>query len=237
MSEPEGKPKVKIVEVPVMTKGAPSYMVSFGDMMTLILCFFILLVSMAEERDSGLVAKGVSSFVISRKSMGLPGVLDAHDKIGVYNQVRRKFNLPPEDDPERRVEHRLASHKELLKAETLKALKPRDEVRTPRIATFGPGSAALTEESRKYLDSIADSLRPRFNQVLVLEGHADEISAAFGNSPLRLAHARARIVRDYLTQQHEFAADRTEARAWVDEVSSDPASTRLVDARQVSPKR
>ena len=46
------KPKVLINKV--KEKGAPAYLVSFGDMMTLILCFFILLVAMSKERNSRL---------------------------------------------------------------------------------------------------------------------------------------------------------------------------------------
>lgn len=235
MSDQAEKPRVKIVDVPVMIKGAPGYMVSFGDMMTLILCFFILLVSMSEERNTGLMAKGVSSFIISRKAMGLTGILDAHEKQAVHDEVRRKFNLPPEDDPERRAEHKLASHKELLKAEALEALEPKVEVRTPRVASFAPGSAALTTDSIEYLNAIAETLRPRPGQLLVLEGHANEDHLPGG--ALRIAHARSLAVRDYLVEQHNFDAKRTEARAWVSEILDDPSATRVVDARQASSKR
>ena len=51
MSAKAAAPKPKTVIVKVKKKGAPSYMVSFGDMMTLILTFFILLVSMAKDQD------------------------------------------------------------------------------------------------------------------------------------------------------------------------------------------
>ena len=40
--------------------GPPAYMVSFSDMMTLILTFFILLVSLSHEQSFGLLADGVS---------------------------------------------------------------------------------------------------------------------------------------------------------------------------------
>ena len=43
-------------------QGPPAYMVSFGDMMTLILTFFILLVSLSVDRKVGLMAKGLGSF-------------------------------------------------------------------------------------------------------------------------------------------------------------------------------
>ena len=80
-------------------KGAPAYMVSFGDMMTLILCFFILLVSMAEEQNFGLLAKGVGSFIVAIESHGLNGIMSAHEKDEIFESVRRRFNLPPEEDP------------------------------------------------------------------------------------------------------------------------------------------
>ncbi len=82
--------KVKTVIKYVKGKGAPAYMVSFGDMMTLILCFFILLVSMSEERHHGLVAKGLGSFIVAIKSHGLDGIMSAQEKQGVFDPDSRK---------------------------------------------------------------------------------------------------------------------------------------------------
>ena len=147
---------IKVITVikKVKTKGAPAYLVSFGDMMTLILCFFILLVAMAKERDSGLVARGIGSFVVQVKSMGLTGVLDGHEKQEIFDQMRRRFNLPPEDDPERRAVHEEAALSELVRAEDLEKLEPHDEVRQPKIAAFKPDSDFLDPTSKKYLSLI-----------------------------------------------------------------------------------
>ncbi|HPF12720.1 MAG: OmpA family protein [Planctomycetes bacterium] len=223
---------VKVVDVIVKKKGAPGYMVSFGDMMTLILCFFILLVSMAKERNYGMLAKGIGSFVVQLKSHGLTGVLSGSEKEAIFEQVRRRFNLPPEPDPERQAEHSEASDKELLRAETLELLQPHREVATPRVAGFTEGSALLSDASRRYLDQLAPTLRPRRGQLLVLEGHALESTGDL--EPHQLALARAMAVRDYLIGEHDFPATRVEARVWLDEFFQDGANTRSVDARLVT---
>ena len=103
--------------------GPPAYMVSFGDMMTLILTFFILLISMSKEQNIGLIAQGVGSFIIAIESQGLPGIMPANEKQEVFEFTRRRCNLPPEEDPERREDHRDAADLELLKARALKALR------------------------------------------------------------------------------------------------------------------
>lgn len=225
----------RAVARPERKKGAPAYMVSFGDMMTLILCFFILLVSMSQEQQHGLVAKGVGSFIVAIKSHGLDGIMSDFEKQKIFDNVRRRFNLPPEEDPERREAHLDASHFELVRAEALEALAPHYELRQPRIATFETGSAALRDESRAYLDQLADTLRPGPRQTLVLEGHALDADAQHGGEDPWLAFGRANAVRRYLVEKHRFPPERVEARAWLEEIIQDDVATRTVDARLVSP--
>lgn len=220
---------------PEPKKGAPAYMVSFGDMMTLILCFFILLVSMSEERHHGLVAKGVGSFIVAIKSHGLDGIMSAHEKQKIFDNVRRRFNLPPEEDPERREVHVEASHFELVRAEVLEALEPHHELRQPRIATFESGSTSLRSDSSAYLDQLADTLRPGPRQVLILEGHAEGADNRHDGEDPWLAFGRASVTRKYFIEKHGFIPERVEARAWLEEIIEDNAATRTVDARLVSP--
>ena len=235
MKAPPEPPIVKVVDVVVKKKGAPSYMVSFGDMMTLILCFFILLVSMAKERNYGMLAKGIGSFVVQLKSHGLTGVLSGAEKQEIFDQVRRRFNLPPEPDPERQAEHKESSSKELLRASAVEFLQPHREVGTPRVATFVDGSSTLSQATKDYLDQLAPTLRPRRGQLLVLEGHALDRSGQF--APHHLAQSRAFAVRDYLIQEHDMPKTRVETRVWLEELLHDGANTRSVDARLVTPKK
>jgi len=221
----------------VAKKGAPAYMVSFGDMMTLILCFFILLVSMGQEQNHGLMARGLGSFVVAVESHGLNGIMPAHEKEHVFNRIRRKFNLPPEEDPERREAHIDASHLELIRAELLEALKPHEEITQPRVALFGSDSAELTSAARAYIDKVADTLRPKLHQVLLLEGHALDAGPNFQSDNQWLAFSRAAAVSDYLIEEHGFRAKRVEPRAWLMEVHGKQATPASVDARLILPTK
>lgn len=227
----------KVIINKVKKKGAPAWMVSFGDMMTLILCFFILLVSLAKERQYGLMAKGVGSFVVALKSHGKEGALTGAQKDQILQETRRRFNLPPEDDPERRAPHEEAALKELIRAEHLEALKARDEVRQPRVATFEAGGAVLEAPARRYLDDLADSLRPSRGQLLVLEGHGTDASDEFSGDGAWLAQVRAESVRNYLIERHDYDPKRVEARAWFGELPESGAVGQSVDARLVTPPR
>ena len=223
---------------PEPKKGAPAYMVSFGDMMTLILCFFILLVSMAQERNFGMMAKGVGSFIVAVQSHGLNGIMSGQEQATIFQNVRRRFNLPPEEDPERREKDmRDASHLEVLTAEAMEALEPHAEIRQPSVAKFAPGSAELDGASRAYLDRLSDDFRPGPGQVLRLEGHALDAGPELGGDNQLLAFLRAESVRRYLVEKHNFPAERVEARAWFREMTTDEESARMVDARLITPPK
>jgi chemotaxis protein MotB len=227
----------KVVVQKVKKKGAPAYMVSFGDMMTLILCFFILLVALAEERQYGMMAKGIGSFVVALRSHGLEGILSASEKQEIHAQVRRRFNLPPEEDPERRAPHEEAALQELLRAEHIEALQARDEVRQLGVASFEQGEGTLTPGARRFLDELADSLRPGRGQTLVLEGHANDAGQAYFGDNAWLAQVRARSVRNYLIERHDFDPRRVEARAWFGELPETGIAAQGVDARLVTPPK
>ncbi|MEW6073122.1 MAG: flagellar motor protein MotB [Planctomycetota bacterium] len=228
MAAPQPEPKL----------GAPPWMVSFGDMMTNVLTFFILLVSLSREQQAGLLAKGVGSFLVALRSFGLPGVLDAAEEASIFNEVRRRFGLPEEEDAARRPANILdAADVELVRASLATALTPHRELAQPAVATFAPASAELTPESRRYLDLLALTLRPTREEVLQLEGHAAEGESPEGEEDRWLAFARAQAVAEYLIREHGFLRALVEVRAWAAEIDGPGPGTRSVDARLVMPDR
>ena len=56
-------------------QGCPMYMLSFGDMMTNLLCFFILLCAFTNERRVGFISDGLGAFRKALLAHGMPGVL------------------------------------------------------------------------------------------------------------------------------------------------------------------
>jgi len=217
------------------TPGAPAYMVSFGDMMTLILTFFILLVSLSKTQDAGLLAQGVGSFIVAIESHGLPGIMPESERKEVFEHLRRRFNLPPEDDPDRRADPLDAADLELIRSRAVEALKPHDETGFPRVALFEADSAALTDEAREYLERLASSMRPMHGQLLLLEGHARDAGRRFAGDDRLLATARAQAVRAHLVEEHGFDPERVECRAWLEEIEGTTKGSRAVDARLVTP--
>jgi hypothetical protein len=206
--------------------GPPAYMVSFSDMMTLILTFFILLVSLSREQSYGLLADGVGSFRIALESHGMNGLLGDSDRKAIFENQRRRFNLPERLDGQAAVRPEDASVMELLKAESIEALLPHDELAFPAVAAFIADSAELASSTELYVATLAESLRPARGQLLVLEGHAPLTDRL-------LAWRRADAVRTQLITEHGFVPDRVEARAWMTEL--DGAAQDAVDARLITP--
>jgi len=206
--------------------GPPAYMVSFSDMMTLILTFFILLVSLSREQSFGLLADGVGSFRIALESHGVNGLLMESDRKAIFENQRRRFNLPERLEGQAAVRPEDASVLELLRAESIEALLPHDELTFPAVAAFDSDSADLASPTARYIATLAESLRPTHGQLLVLEGHAPLADRL-------LAWRRADAVRTHLITEHGFTPDRVEARAWMTEL--DGAAQDAVDARLITP--
>jgi len=184
----------------------PAYMMSYGDMMTLLLTFFVLLCSMAEERLAGLVAAGTGSFVHALDSLGLPGVLPGG------RRPIDKGTLPPNFlFPERHVEvtpdgkipnpHLITQPLDRIQTATIDYLRQNKSVALPTEVAFRPDSATLTPASRTALDRIGDLAQQSLSYVAVeahVHGPGDgwTLSAQRAGAVARYLHERSGIAYD-----------------------------------------
>jgi chemotaxis protein MotB len=149
----------KLEEEPVA--GAPMWMVSFGDLMSLLLCFFVLLYSFSEERRLGFISDGIVAFRRALVSHGLPGVLPA-DRTPLDLGADKVLYKPPRSISARQLTDADgnidAGNREALREVLLIALQAPATIELPVPIVFSPGTAALTEAHRSALREIAPRL-------------------------------------------------------------------------------
>ncbi|MCA9322805.1 MAG: OmpA family protein [Planctomycetes bacterium] len=192
--------KKKAPEDPPM--GAPLYMVSFGDMITILLTFFILLCSYATERQSGFVSDGIGSFRTAINNFGLPGIMPGdrlpidlgaarvrYRPVGALNQELLESDQGVVDDLNR----------DALRDVVKNALQ-QDQVSTiPATFLFEPGVITLSQDHRAALDVIAPLIAGK-NLKLRIEGYA--IAEGKGLDERKIAAQRTFAFADYLVREH-----------------------------------
>lgn len=182
-------------------EGAPAWVLTYGDMMSLLLTFFILLAAMSElkkeERWQAVVLELKNSFGMSR---GAGGRVVVHE----YQKVSL---IPLLEEMEKK-------RKEINNSQTA---EPGIDGKVPNVTrireglqfsvggrvTFAPGSAQLTPESINQLRSVANLIRGKSNKVEI-RGHASSMDLAQGSQYpdlWALSHARAKAAMDALVKE------------------------------------
>jgi chemotaxis protein MotB len=181
--------------------GAPEWVLTYGDMMSLLLVFFIMLVALSEikkEDEYNAIVEEV------QKAFGIKG---------------GGGKLPTKDDPELSLIERLVAislhqQKEPNHSNTVDpgmegrestVTKVREGLRYAiggRI-TFEPGSADLTEYGRQQLRDVVEEFQIRgTNNIIEIRGHAASMELAENprfSDLWQLSYARAKAVMDYQT--------------------------------------
>lgn len=183
--------------------GAPEWVLTYGDMMSLLLVFFILLVAMSE---------------IKKEDQFTAIVREVQEAFGMHGGGGR---LPTNDDPAlsfmkvlEAIQFRRQPEAQRSNAEDPGA--DGDEAKVTAIRkgqvfvvggpiTFEPGSAELSERGRRTLDAISTMGEVRgLNNKLEVRGHAAsmEMSETDGRYAdlWDLSYARAKAVANYLMQ-------------------------------------
>ena len=136
----------------------PAYIVTFSDMVTLLLTFFVMLLSLASTQDPELFNKGRDAFLESIRNIGL-GVFFGRGEITNMGdlKVRHYINNPDEVAERRTIDARAEELRRILEnLKQMTTIVPSQIVgeRTSfSVANvhFSPGSDALDEPARKFL--------------------------------------------------------------------------------------
>ncbi len=165
--------------------GAPLWMVTFSDMMTLLLTFFVLLLSMAtlDQVRFQQAAESLSG------AFGV-GVLESSTRTEVAPpQVMSR--VPIDDDFNARVYQRLRTQLRELKLDRqIELVKDRGAVvlRVDEAILFDVGRSTLNPDADPVLRKVAELVRPLPLNVKI-EGHTDDIGDDMQNWELSVARA------------------------------------------------
>jgi len=180
--------------------GVPDWMVTYGDMMTLLFCFFVILVSMSElkkdERFDKVMESIKRAFGYKGGAGSTPGTVSPNNTFDkkMTQLIMRKFQLQVGK-----------SHDEGIEGENPSVKNIRDgiEFSFGGLVRFETGKAKLLEEAKRQLAEFAEEFKG-MNTKIRVRGHAAKKPPhqykPF-NSLDDLSYARAVAVKDFLIER------------------------------------
>jgi chemotaxis protein MotB len=195
-----GAPRVRRADPPSDAPGAPLWMLSFADMMTNLLVFFILLSAFAPTQEGVLLEDGLGSIQRALLSIRLPGTLEGRTYPMQFNAGRVVYRAPSSINSKALVEadgRILDANRDTLRSVIAETLAASGDATLPLPLLFDADSAGLTAGHRAFLDEVARFVAAGRFKVRI-EGYAFEEAAGDAAAGWALAEARARAARDHL---------------------------------------
>ena len=204
----------------------PVWIVSFSDMITLLLAFFVLLQVFALERDPELFFLGQGSFRRAIAGLGMPNWFlgrrqgpqfyyrkPKHSTEEDIKNITRVRVLDPEGEKIREIFAELQKIVETKSSQLLE--KPIDVMDTP--IRFPKGSHVLETAAKDYVNELAISLKENLSGVdfkIYIVGLAGEDIST--DKQWMLSALRARSVEEYLRQRMSAGGRETrpEIHSW-----------------------
>ncbi|BCR06627.1 hypothetical protein DESUT3_36960 [Desulfuromonas versatilis] len=208
-------PKKQKKEAP----GAPAWMVTFSDMVTLLLTFFVLMLSMA-RMDQMKFQDAAGSL---RSAFG---VLGGGTKAEISKPSVVDF-VPIQDDYVSRVYKRLLSELQRLKIDReIELVKDRGAVvlRVNEAILFGPGQTEVRPEAYPVLRKVAAMVR-NLPMNLRIEGHTDDTPPSGGITNWDISMARAISVLKFFSGENLLPLERLAAVGYGSQRPLDPAQS------------
>ena len=212
--------------------GIPEWVVTFGDMMSLLLTFFIMLVSMSEikqEEKFQAMVESMKKRFGHEMSMESVTVGEHRARSNEYRVLSTKGRAKKKDMHKGGVPTKAPVGEE----ERVRIIRPGGNTAIGTVVFFEDGSYELNEDAQKSLDKEVEQLAGK-PQKIEIRGHTSQQLASRGANPMDamdLAYRRCRAVMNYLVDKHEFPPERIRcAPAGASEpmfLSSDPDKMRM----------
>jgi len=179
--------------------GAPAWMVTYGDMMSLLLCFFIMLVAMSEIKDEKfqkLLESVKKAFGYDLGAEVAPGT---HAKTtGIFEKLQM-FSTPKGF---KKVYGGAESMNVRGKDFLCKSLREKGTCITVGDKVgFSEGSAEIPQEMKEVLDVLVEEVIKDYPNRLLIRGHTSAQEVPQGTTDWQLSFLRARAVGEYLRQK------------------------------------
>lgn len=204
----------------VVEQGAPAWVVTFGDLMSLLLCFFVLLLSFSETDKA--VYKQVAgslekAFGVQRKAKtmeaprGIKMIAKDFDQalIPIYKREEFIASQVKEAIGEEIKKGGIKNSKELSGLIQVKAGKNNVSIRMMGESTFNSGKADIRKSLIPILYKIGAVLRKTEGKI-VIAGHTDNVPLKGGpyKSNLGLSMARAASVAEFFLKKGDISPKR-----------------------------
>ncbi len=184
----------------------PAYIVTFSDMVTLLLTFFVMLLSLTNVQDPEMFHLTRDAFVEHINTFGLGMLMGKKIGPNFGNAKPRYFIADPDQDfPVRTIDAREEKVRQMFKNVTQSMKTMRSQIVAQRTdfsvtnISFPPGQALLNEPAEKYLTQFALNLQqdagPKNIKLYVL-GLADDERTE--KAQWILSARRAQVVADFL---------------------------------------
>jgi chemotaxis protein MotB len=195
-----------IQECPPCDKGAPKWVTTFGDLMSLLLCFFVLLLSFSEiDRQKYKVVAGSmeKAFGMQRKKNvsesprhGLKMIAKDFDQESIATRVKEHIGREIEenfDELYNKIEDDI----------DIEATQDQVVIRMMGESTFDSGKAEIKPELKPLILRIGQILSSQTAGDIIIAGHTDNVPVRGGpfQSNLKLSIARAATVAQFLLDQ------------------------------------
>ena len=208
------------IQNPLLEEGAPAWVVTFGDLMSLLLCFFVLLLSFSEmdkakyKEVSGSLAK---AFGVQRKMKafeapkGIKMISRDFDQELIPARPREEFIAMQQREKigialKKEVETRFRDLQDLIQVEVG---EKEVTIRLMGETTFDSGKADIKAQMVPLLLKIGSVLADGKGEVIIA-GHTDNVPVYGGpyGSNLKLSIARAATVAEFLLAKSAIPASR-----------------------------